>query len=313
MGGTQTNTQDFLSAEQRRNINYGLDDVYRAYHRGQGDFHGLAPDQLSGMTQGAISQMGAYGMANPFMPGAQQYIGDALGQGRPDLMGAEAGANQAIGGLAPGMQSLQQFASGQFTNPTQNPVYQAMSRDMVRDFDENTLPGIDAAFSAAGRSPSGLQALAHGRAAEGLSEAQAQLAGQIYNQERQRQLGAAGQLQQGGLAGIGAMGNLYGQVTGDMRGAASMIPGMYGMGLQGYQAALGAGGLLDAQNERVRQYGIDQFNATNPYARAGRLMGLSQGQYNQTSEQQYEPGTMDMLGLGIGGASTLLGLFGLGG
>lgn len=320
MGGTNETTSesstDFLSPEQRRNIDAGLRNIYSAYQAGQGDFHGQGPRDLSGFTQQGMGALGAYGTAGPgaqFMQQGMGYLSGALGQQRPDLAAGVAGANQAIGGLGAGMDQLRATASGAYLDPYSNPAFTAGRDQMRTQFAEGVLPGIDSTFATAGRTGSGLRALQTGRAMEGLARAENELAGNIYQQERGRQDAAAQALQQGGFQGMGQLGNYYGQVGSDMRGAASMVPGMNQMGLGNAAAALDAGQIQDMYNERLRQFGIDRFNATNPYARAQRLMALSQGQYNQsgsqTMRQTYHPGAADIAGM-IGGAGlSIAGLF----
>ena len=317
MGGTTTTEtdQDFLSTEQRRNINAGLNDIYGAYQSGAGDFHGIAPDPLSAGTNAAAGGLSSYGAPGGYgfgnMSMGQNYARDALGQDRPDLAGGVAGANEAIAGLTPGMQQLLATARGDFLDPYSNPAFTAGRDNMRTEFQEGTLPGIDSTFTSAGRSGSGLKALQQGRAMEGLARAENTLAGQVYQQERAKQEAAARALQQGGFQGMGQLGDYYGRVAGDMRGAAGMLPGFNRMGLDSLYGGLAGGRVFDDFNERMRQYGIDQFGATNPWARAQRIMALSQGQYNQsgTTRESYNPGAMDMIGMGVGAGLGTAGLF----
>ena len=314
-GGKDVNNsfQSFLTPQQQANINPALQDIGATYAQGPGaaDFHGMAPVPLSGMTQNAAAGLGNYatGAGGQYAQAGQQYAQGALGQHRPDLAPGIQGAVGAIGDMAGGVNQLQQTASGAYLNPYSNPAFTA-GRDLMRqEFQDSTLPGLDSAFSAAGRSGSGLKALQTGRAMEGLARAENELAGNVYQQERGRQDAAAGMLQQGGFQGMGQLGNYYGQVGADMRGAAGMLPGFNQMGLQNYQAGLAGGGVMDSFNERMRQFGIDEWAANNPYTRAQRLMALSQGQYGGTthSSSEHQMGPMDWVNSIGGGVMTGFG------
>ena len=316
MGGGKdvTNSfQSFLTQEQQRNINQGLGDVYNTYMAGPGaaDFHGMAPNPLNQFTQGAAGGLGGYaqGQGGQLLGAGQQYAQQALGQQRPDLAPGVQGAYGAINDMAGGVNQLQAASRGDYLNPYTNPAFTS-GRDLMRqEFQEGTLPGIDTAFTAAGAGGSSLKALMTGRAMEGLARAENELAGNVYQQERGRQDAAARALQQGGFQGMGQLGNYYGQVGADMRGAAGMLPGLNQMGLGNLQAGLLGGGVLDAFNERQRQYGIDQWEANNPYTRAQRLLGLSQGRYGGTSHtsMEHEMGPMDWFNSIGGGLLTGFG------
>ena len=112
--------------------------------------------------------------------------------GSPALEAAQQSYGQALGGL--GFTAGGGFLGG---SPFQQAMIQSALRPLAQQFEESTLPGIQSAFSRAGRYGSGAQAQAIGRAQEGATRAMgdvaAQLAAADYARERGLQQQALGQ------------------------------------------------------------------------------------------------------------------------
>jgi hypothetical protein len=108
------------------------------------------------------------------------------------LQAAQQSYGQALGGL--GFTAGGGFLGG---SPYQQAMIQSALRPLAQQFEESTLPGIQSAFSRAGRYGSGAQAQAIGRAQEGATRAMgdvaAQLAAADYARERGLQQQALGQ------------------------------------------------------------------------------------------------------------------------
>lgn len=108
---------------------------------------------------------------------------------------------RALGGspvVQAGQNQVQQTAQGDFlnANPYLDAMYDRAASAMSRNFAEGVMPSIDARFAQSGRFGGGLQAATRdsamdqfGRSLEGLA---ANLYGQNFQQERGRQLQAAG-------------------------------------------------------------------------------------------------------------------------
>jgi len=173
--------------------------------------------------------------------------------------------------------ALQQQASGAI-NPMTSQMYQAAAQNLGESFQESVLPGINATFGSAGRTGSGLQADALGNAAGELADAQGelaanmfgqasegalqrqlaaaqgglgsslaqqQLAGQLYGQDANRALQAAGQLQGGALGGMGGLQGLAGL----QQGAAGMTGMSSALDWQNLDQARGVGDAYQSQRQ----------------------------------------------------------------
>jgi len=112
--------------------------------------------------------------------------------GSPAIEAGQQAYGQALGGL--GFTAGGGFLGG---SPYQQAMIQSALRPLAQQFEESTLPGIQSAFSRAGRYGSGAQAQAIGRAQEGATRAMgdvaAQLAAADYARERGLQQQALGQ------------------------------------------------------------------------------------------------------------------------
>lgn len=233
------------------------------------------------------------------LPGAQQALAGMAGGG----MGLDAASQFAEAGAMPYEMAMQQQASGAI-NPLTSAMFRQGFGDLTEQFNEQVLPGINATFSSAGRSGSGLQADAltnaageladagagmaanmFGTAAEsalgrqlqaaqgglGANLAQQQLAGSMYDAGQNRALGAAQALQQGagmGLSNLGQLGALQ-------QGAAGLVPGLSGLDYQNLAAMQQAGAGFEGQAQRDIDADREryEFEANRPLLDWQRQMG----------------------------------------
>lgn len=157
-----------------------------------------------GFGGGANAGLGTFGQL-PHIPGigqSGQLAGITPGQSLDDVMamfkGGLTGLPQAT------IDALTQTAQGDnlMGNPFLDQTYNQASQQVTDRFNQEIAPNIAAQFSMAGRTGSGMNALAQGEAAGETSDALAQLSNSIYGgnyqRERDRQLGAANTL--GGLS-----------------------------------------------------------------------------------------------------------------
>lgn len=293
---------------------------------GQAGTSGLGLDAASQFAGGAIA---------PYTGALQGMTGyGGLGEasqffGQPQA-GALPAAQQFAGGMMqqPG-QTIDPAAAGQLgatagggylgSNPYLDQLYETGAGRIQEQFEESVLPAMAAQFGAAGRTGSGAQALATGRAAGDVSQELAGLYGDIYapayEAERGRQVQAAQGLGQLGL-GTGQLGLGAGQLAGDLygtqagaelgrlgaaadlytgeRGLAQQAAGMggeLGLGGAGLAADLYSGGLdrMLASGQGLGQLGTAGMGAlTDLYGQVGQQgfraaslqPGMSQQRYN---------------------------------
>jgi hypothetical protein len=130
-------------------------------------------------------------------PGQQAYIGMSP-TARQGYEGIVANAQNPNSATNTALKTITDTAGGNFL-ATGNPYYQqAYARavaPMIGNFNQQVAPGIDAAFSGAGRYGSGLYAQSRNAAettlARGLADVSAQMGYQNYDAERARQMQAA--------------------------------------------------------------------------------------------------------------------------
>lgn len=274
--------------------------------------------QAGGPGIGAASQFARAG-SNPFM---QQLLQQRGGQLDPTAQSA-----------------LQETAGGGFLggNPYLDEQFKRASQGVTEQFNEATMPGINAAFGSAGRTGSGIQQEMVGEAQQQLGGALGNLAtdiyGGAYDTERDRQLQSAQQLGQlglgatglgqqasqtglssllgqnqlgadifgqgqnrtlqggqallsGGLGGIGALGDLYGQIGAQQLGAGQQVPDLSALQYGNIDAMAGVGEQVQGQSNLALEDDINRFNyyqqapqaLLDNYARIIQALGLTQGQ-----------------------------------
>lgn len=169
--GKRTNQQVQESAPWEQQIPY-LTDVFQ---QAQQQFYGGGPEFFPGQT---------------YVPFAQQTEQALQMQQQRATQGSA--AERALG------QQLAGTLSGDYlgANPYLDDVVGAATRGVTEQFEQSVLPGISATFGAGGRTGGGIhqQALAQagGELAQAVGDVEAQIRGQDYGAERQRQLQAAG-------------------------------------------------------------------------------------------------------------------------
>ena len=280
---------------------------------------GTPPAYYSGSTVNPFSQTTEQAMQaryNRAMQGSPQeqafggYLSGAMGQGQFNLAPAGVAANQAIGGMGAGTSQLAQTAGGAnlYGNPFLDAQFNAASANMGQQFDR-AASRIDASFGGGGRAGSNAHAQAMGDAAgqfsDSLSSLGANIYGGNYQAERDRQMQASNVLQQGGLAGGGLLGNLYGNVDQSMARAATMTPAHSAMQYGNIDQLGQVGSMVDQQAQNYLQDDINRFNFSQqaPWDRVGQYMGI----VNSPSG-----GTMRQTGGGPGDVAQALGGAGTG-
>lgn len=215
---------------------------------------------LSASTQQALGNMEQYSNANPYLMAA-----------RPQITGT---------------------LNGDYLSPSSNPyltdTFNQAADAVSRQFREATLPGMNAAFSLAGRTGSGAQqnaldwnAQALGR---NLNELATNIYGGNYQNERNRQIQALG-----------------------------LVPGMSDAQFSSIGQGLKAGTLRDAQAqaELTDQVNRFNFNQLRPYQALSQYLSTVGGGYGSSGTQQqpiYSNDTAQNIGLALGGLG-LLGSF----
>lgn len=130
-------------------------------------------------------------------PAQQSYIGMSP-TARQGYEGIVANAQDPNSPTNVALKAITDTAGGNFLatgNPYYQQAYERAVAPMIDRFNEQVAPGIDAAFSGAGRYGSGLYAQSRNSAettlSRGLADVSAQMGYQNYNDERARQMQAA--------------------------------------------------------------------------------------------------------------------------
>ncbi len=263
-------------------------------------------------------QMGAIGGMGDWGAGTGGQIADALTQGGLAGYGAGLGGYaDVLRGLSGGAPQVGQidfdYARQIAENPYTDQMITSALRDPYRGLTEQTLPGIDMGANLAGQASGSRAGIAEGIARRGYEDRAADVGaairsgayGQGLNMAQQQammnpQLALQGYGQQlnaaGGLAGMGQ----YGLGTG------------YGFGLQNLQTQLGAGNILQGQEQQnidalMRQYYLAQqlpFQQAAMGADILNPMGQAYGTGTQTSNMGLGNAAIN-IGAAITGASLM--------
>lgn len=192
------------------------------------------------------------------LPNSEAYINDYMTGGGANVF---AGLNQAdviaalndqgSSGVPINIEMAQRYgdvfnpapvSGGGQGNPFLEQMFQRSADPIIRNFQTATAPGLDAAFSRAGRYGSGMQAVAQDNAQENLGRALSDTAvgiyGPAYESERARQ-----------VQGMGLLQGAYDTGQGRALQAASMAPAIDAYPMQGYAQALQAAGQYQAQDQ----------------------------------------------------------------
>jgi len=243
-----------------------------------------------------------YGQAQALGGRAQSYYPKSTvtpfsGQSEDALAAMENRARSGSDLQRIGRSGMEATARGDYLRPESNEflagTYKAMTRPMVEQFRDATMPSIDAGFSRAGRYGSGLYAdqaqKAQDALGRNLGEAATSLYGQNYQQERGRQLTAQQMAPEYAAA--------------DYQDAARL--GQVGAAREGK-----AGEMLQDDINRFN------FNEQEPWARLANYNSMVQGNYGRTdttSQPIYgAPKSGSIFGdvvSGVGGAGLLASAF----
>ena len=242
--------------------------------------------QVAGQSQlqslyGQSGQVGTPSIYGEVAGGQIPVAGQSQLQGLYGQAGAQPGQQvfgQAAGGQFGNMATgqLANIAGGGFlnANPYQQQMMQAATRPLEQQFAQSVLPGISSLYSKSGRLGSGSMERALGTATESfgraLGDVTSNLAGSQFQQERQLQQQALGQLAgvsaqdiQTRLAGAGALEQAQRAATSQQAGIAGQLAGL---SQQDIANRLAAAGSLEAS----QRAGIGQQAGL-----AGQLAGLS--------------------------------------
>lgn len=181
----------------------------------------------------------ALGAGQAMLPQAQQALGTAIG-GAGAPINTQGAPQNAVGNIDITGQ-LNSSLQGGSLNPFLDQIVQGATRNLNRQFETQTVPGIRDAAMAAGQRGGASEGIARGMAAEGLQNNVADVIAQIYgsafesgSQERQNAMGivsnaaaqnpqlqlqAAGLNQQGTQLGLSAADMILNQVMGGTNAA----------------------------------------------------------------------------------------------
>ena len=209
------------------------------------------------------------------------YLNQALGQNQFDLTQAGQTAGNMMGASAGGLNQLGQTAQGDYlnSNPYLDSMFNSAASRMGDQFDR-AQSALNATFSSGGRTGSGAHADAFAETAGQFSDSLGSLAADVYGgnyqRERERQMQASGMLQQGGLAGAGALNSLYGSVDSSRAKAGSLAPVMTGLEYGNIDQLAGVGGMVDQQSQNMLQDDINRWNhgENAQWDRTRQYMGL---------------------------------------
>ncbi len=360
-GGSSTTVQKADPwAGQQPYLTYGFQEAMRNYQNGGAQpFENRTYVPFSEQTQaglGAIEQRATEGSpindalgsyvtdtlsARPNNEALQGYLDNQLSQS-PSLAAGAQYAGVGAGGPQlneTAQNALTQTAGGNMlnANPYLDQTYDKAAGAVTRNFNEAVAPSIASQFSLSGRTGSNAHSETFGRAADRLGDNLSGLATDIYGgnyaTERDRQLQAAGTLNQQGLNayGLGSQDNLnrlglgaqvYGQQAGLQQGAAalqnnqnqSVSENATKAGLLAPQAAnaayddanrlIGVGGAVEGQAQNVLSDQINRYNQAQnlPQQNLQNYIAAIQGNYGGASTTQQSGGGGSSLGRAAGGA-----------
>ena len=238
----------------------------------------------------------------PFAPETQQALAmqaSRAQQGSPLNQAAKGYTLDTLNGgnANPYMQGLQQTASGGGMNPYLDSMYSAASRPMVDQFQKATAPGIAGRFLKAGRwGDNNAMRTTMGGAADILGQNLAGLSANIYGQgfesERNRQTGAQSQ-----LAGLGE------NFLGRQQQAAQFAPTLANQDYADIGQLQAVGRAREDLGERQIGENMNRWNYEQqlPANKLGQFLQFVQGNYGGTQQTQ-QPVYKNQAAGGLGGA-----------
>jgi len=191
---------------------------------------------LYGASRAKFEQMDANPVGGDALNSFQQMLGQAQGQ----FGNSQNQFNQAGQGYGQGYSGLNEQANWlqQFRNPGMDPMADVYAKNVAQNFNEQIMPGLRGGAALAGGMGSSRQGIAEGLAAGRSSQQLQDFAAQLYGQQQDRSLQAAGQLGQNAM-GYGQLANGQGNLgsqMGQLGEAMSGLGGQYGALSQMQQA-----------------------------------------------------------------------------
>ncbi len=267
---------------------------------------------------GALNQITSFGsQGNPYAPQIGGVASTLLAGGGPDRTGLPQQAYDQYAG------ALQPTIAGDYLDPSRNPFFAKTTETIGNDV-QNRLAGL---YAGGGRDPAGAGDFGR-QLARGISEGTAPIFSSIYENERGRQLGAAG-------SRFGAAGSTTGLLSGlDQNRLGNMQAGIGAAGAANEAQMWGPQAILQAEAQRrgipmqilAQQLGM-AFPAAQAFgtqagttagSNAGTVSGYSsgyggvtgQGTEQQTKSMPFSPWSLAPLAFlpfGGGGNNSLAG------
>ncbi len=248
---------------------------------------------------GAINQLTGLGLAGDPYQGQIGNVANTLLSG--------GGANSFAPIVNKAYQTYQNqvgpTASGQYTNPNTNPFFQQTTDTIAQD----TARQLGGLYAGSGRDPVGASNYAQ-QLGRGIAQGTAPVFSNVYEQERQNQLGAAGNL-------FGAGGTTAGLLSGlNQTSLGNMQAGIGAAGAANQSAAYGPLLQLQAQAQATGiplQTLAAQMGIALPAAQAfGTTVGNNQGNVQGQNQTQNTSPLWQQIAGGLIGGTGLLGTAG---
>lgn len=300
MGGggqqqTQTTKSEPWSAQQPY-LKQGFSEADKLYEGGPQQFYpGQTYTDMSGFREAGL--FGTAGQAlggNPLATNAANYASNTLG-GNSD--------NPWASLMGPGAQGMMDTAQGQYltNNPYLDDIYGSAADKATDEWSSTIMPGIASQFGKSGGAGTTMHSEMATRAGGELSDTLGQLKSSIYGnnyqQERDRQTQA-----QGNLSNLGA--NLYGTGVNERTNLANMSGQLRDNQFADYDRLGQVGEAFEGQQGKEIEDQINRwnFNQNAPYAALQDYMSMITGNYGSTSTTrgQGQSGSGLQTALGIG-------------
>ncbi len=267
-------------------------------------FPGSTVVPFSNQTQTGLNMIEQQAMGGtPLNQGVQDYATGVFAGNNPTMQ-----AYQDFLGST-GTDTLSATAGGDFlnANPYLDQMFDTASGRVTEQFNEDVMPGINAAFSMAGRtgSPAHMNAAtdASGELADSLTGMASDIYGGNYARERQNMLTAANQLNTTAMNAATGADRLQ-------MNTAGMLPMLTDQSYDAANRMLGVGGIYEGQAGQELAADIDRFNYDQNRERnnLADYLGFIQGNYGGTSNTSMASAANPLLS-GLGGGLAAYQMF----
>lgn len=230
---------------------------------------------------GSASQQTSMSVQNPdTVWGVQSpYLADLYGQAQNIFQGGgnQAAAQEMWGANAEAMRSL--------LNPGPNPLMEVYQRQMQQGLEQNILPAIRREAMAGNMIGGTRQGVAEGMAAQEAINAQSEFAARLYNEDRNRQLGAMTQAPAMMQAGLGVPWYGANQLAGILGSPVVLGGGGFSMG-QGTGSSFGVeSGSSYSENASGSKGFVEETFPDRLGGGGGSSGGFSGGSSNRRSQR----------------------------